>query len=526
MYRVLVTGAIHPIGLEALKREEDLDLHIAADLPISEILKIIEPYHCIITRSETPVQKELIDNAPNLKIIARAAVGIANIDVEYATKKGILVIHTPGKNTNSAAELTMGLLLSIARKIVPAHQSMQESQWNRHRFTGTELLDKTIGIIGLGNVGHRVAQFANGFDMKVLAYDPYIADEVFDRHRAQKSSWEDLITNSDIISLHVPRNDETIGMIDAKTIAQMKDGVVLLNLARGGVVNEGALQEALATGKIASSGVDTWEQEPPVENPLKALEQVVMTPHIGASTIEAQMRVAESIASQVPRALRGEVVDYPVNMPRVQVLKNSIVSAYLPLVEKIGLFASQFMEFAPDQLTLYYRGSLAKQNCSLLRLSFLKGFLKSTHDHVSYVNVEQLAQSTGLNVQEEQDLGFTDYESAFKCVLSYGKQEFIMGGVVFSGPHPRITLINNFVVEFEAAGTILVTTNYDCPGMVGVIGMSLGKHEVNISQFELARNIRGGEALSLIRGDGTVSQKVISELLSQENIRSVRKIEL
>jgi len=520
MHKILITGSIHEICLELLSQEKDTEIRYAPELPYEEILKIIADFHCILTRSETAIPRKLIDSAPNLKVIARAAVGIGNIDVDYATKKGILVINTPGKNTTSAAELAIGLLLSAMRNIVPAHSHMSELKWDRHAFTGTEMYGKSIGIIGLGNVGHRVARYAKAFEMEVLAYDPYVSDEVFNRHQAKKCSFDELLTSADVISMHVPKNHETTGMIGAAEFSLMKSGAVILNTARGGVIHEKALLKALKSGKVAAAGIDTWEVEPPTENPFRDFSQVVMSPHVGASTKEAQRRIAESVATQILRALRGEVVDYPVNMPRVKVLSSSPVSSYISLAEKLGLFSSQYVEFIPTHLTISYRGKLAKHDATHLRLCFLKGLLQNRHDYVSYVNADQQAENVGLYVEEREDPGFTDYESAIICELSASGRKFVIGGVVFSGPHPRITLINGFQCEFEAEGTILATTNQDRPGMVGVLGTCLGKHNINIDQFQLARNIRGGEALSLIRVDDDLPLKVLKEIRNQEGITS------
>ncbi len=524
MYKVLITGSIHENGLEILSKEKDIEIQYAPDLALAEIFKIIAPFHCILTRSETPIPRELIEKAPNLKVIARAAVGIGNIDVNYATEKGILVINTPGKNTNSAAELTVGLLISSIRKIIPAHSHMCDLKWNRHAFTGTELLGKTIGIIGLGNVGHRVARYTKAFEMDVLAYDPYIAEEVFERHHAKKCTWDELISSTDVISLHVPKTEETTGMIGSADLSKMTFGVVILNTARGGVIQEKPLLEGLKSGKIAAAGIDTWEVEPPKENPFRSLPQVVMSPHVGASTTEAQKRIAESIAIQTPRALRGEVVDYPVNMPSVQVLGSGPVSSYASLAEKLGVFSSQYVAFNPTHLEISYRGKLARYDGTLLRLCFLKGLLQSRHDYVSYVNANQQAENTGLHIEEKDDPGCTDYESALKCILSTSGHQFSIGGVVFSGPHPRITLIDGFVCEFEAEGTILATTNQDRPGMVGVLGTCLGKNSVNIDQFQLSRNTFGGEALSLIRVDDDLLESVLEEIRNMEGITIVCKI--
>ena len=267
MYRVLITGTLHPVGIELLSRDPDIEVDYRPELPHDRILEIIPAYHAIVSRSETAIPREMIDRAASLKVIARAAVGIANIDVEYATEKGILVLNTPGKNTNSAAELTMGLLLAVVRRINLAHDNMRRGGWDRHRFTGVELMGKTIGIVGLGNVGHRVAKFCRGFDMRVLACDPYVPDETFERNRVEKVDLETLIAQSDVISVHVPKNRETTGMIGVAEIARMKPGVVLLNAARGGIIKEDALLEGLLSGHVAGAGIDTWDLEPPKENP-------------------------------------------------------------------------------------------------------------------------------------------------------------------------------------------------------------------------------------------------------------------
>ncbi len=526
MHKILITGSIHEIGLELLHREKNIKIRYAPELSHKEILKIISDFHCIVTRSETAIPREMIDIASNLKVIARAAVGVGNIDVDYATEKGILVINTPGKNTTSAAELTIGLLLSSVRNIVSAHTHMSELKWDRHAFTGTELLGKSIGIIGLGNVGHRVARYAKAFEMEVLAYDPYISDEVFERHHAKKCTWLELLKSADVISMHVPKKEETTEMIGSEEFGIMKSGVVILNTARGGIIKEKALLEALESGKVAAAGIDTWEVEPPTENPFRDFPQVVMSPHVGASTKEAQQRIALSVASQIPRALRGEVVDYPVNMPSVKVLSGGTVASYTSLAEKLGLFSSQYVKFTPTNLTISYRGKLAKNDATLLRLCFLKGLLFNSQDYVSYVNADQQAENVGLNVEEHDDPGFTDFESALSCELSTSGRQFIIEGVVFSGPHPRITFINGFECEFEAEGTILATTNLDRPGMVGVLGTCLGKNGINIDQFQLARNTRGGEALSLIRVDDDLPLKVLKEITKQEGITSACKIVL
>lgn len=527
MHRVLITGAIHRTGVERLQAEPDLEVSFHPDLPASEILHRIEPCHCLIVRSETPVTREIIDAATALKVIAVAAVGVANVDVEYATEKGILVMNTPGKNTNSAAELAMGLLLAVMRKIVTADQNMRRRGWDRHRFAGPELLGKTIGIVGLGNVGHRMARFCQGFDMRVLAYDPYIPDETFARHRVEQVDWPTLVRESDIISVHVPKTKETIGMIDARTLAAAKPGVVLINAARGGIIEEKALLDGLRSGHVAGAGIDTWPMEPPETNPFTEFPQVVMTPHVGASTPEAQIRVAETIAIEVPKALRGGIVDYPVNMPQIRMLEGDQMIAYTVLCEKLGLFSSQYMTFAPTELEISYRGDIADSDCTLLRLAFLKGYLARTHEYVSYVNADQRAQSVGLTVTTTDVPEFRAYQSAVKFVFSGNGERFTIGGVVFSGPHPRIALVDDFPFEIEPDGRFLAICSRDRLGVVSAIASVLDRNNILISNFEFSHHAERKRSMFLIRvGRKEVPDEVIEKLEQQEHITLVRRIEL
>ncbi len=527
MYRVLITGAIHPKGLELLGQEADLEVDFRPDLPIDEIMRIIGPYHCLIVRSETPVRRELIDAAPDLKIIAVAAVGVANIDVDYATEKGILVMNTPGKNTNSAAELAFGLLLSVVRKINLADGNMRRGGWDRHRYSGMELMDKTVGIIGLGNVGHRMARFCLGFEMRVLAYDPYIPDETFARHRVEKVDLDTLIRESDVITVHTPKTKETINMLTARHMAAMKPGVVLINAARGGIINEPDLLAALKSGQVAGAGIDTWGVEPPKDNPFAELPNVVMSPHIGASTTEAQMRVAEAIAVQVPRALRGGIVDYPVNMPQIRMLEGDLMTAYTVLCEKLGSFSAQFMDFQPRHLEISYRGDIACHDCTLLRLAFLKGYLKHSLEYVSYVNADLRAQSAGLGVTTIERPDFKAYKSAVKFVFSGEGKSFAVGGVVFSGPHPRIALVDDFAFEVDPQGTFLAIRSEDRLGVVSAIASILDSNDILISRFEFSHSKERKRSMFLIRVSRKgVPEKVVEALRAEKHITLVRKIRL
>jgi D-3-phosphoglycerate dehydrogenase len=526
-YRVLITGALHPLALQILRAAPDVTTDYVPDIPYVEVLDRVAGYDALVSRSETNVTRELIDRGKKLKVIARAAVGIGNIDVDYATERGILVINTPGKNTNSAAELAFALLLSIVRNVVPAHASMLGLKWDRHRFSGRELLGKTIGIVGLGNVGHRVARFAHGFEMEVLASDPYIADEVFEKHGARKVDLEHLLAAADIVTVHVPKTAETTGMIGAEEIAKMKPGAIVLNTARGGIIDEAALLAALQSGRVSAAGIDTWNEEPPAANPFRDLPNVVMTPHIGASTEEAQLRIAQSVGEQVIRALRDEVVDFPVNMPRLKVLTSPRVKSYVVLAEKLGRFAVQALEFNPRHVRIVYRGELNREEGALVRRAFLKGFLGHASDEaVTFVNAEQKAAARGIQVEEADDPAFKDYQSALKVIVSDRERSFVIGGVVLGEANYRLSLLNSFTFEVVPDGHLLAMVNLDQPGVIGKVGTILGDRGVNISEFELSRNRRGGEAMALIRVDEAVGKAVFDELRALPFIVSLRRIEI
>ena len=523
-FRILITGAIHSSGIEALKQEPDLDIDFLPDLVYEKIIEIINQYHCIITRSETSISKELIDQASKLKVIARAAVGVDNIDIQYATQKGILVLNTPAQNTNSAAELTFALLLATARKLIPAHHSTANGQWSRHLFIGSELQHKTLGIIGLGTVGSRVAKFAQGFEMKVIAYDPYISNEAFVNRNVESVSLKQLLQQSDFISIHATKTNETIGMIDAKSFDQMKQSAILINAARGGIVVESDLYDALVTGKIIAAGIDTWEEEPLRKNPLQALEQVVMSPHIGASTKEAQMKIASSISKQVPLALRGEIVDHPVNMPLIQSV-SSQVSQYTSLAEKLGRIAFQLLNLKPQKLLIQRSGILAQEDDMLLQLAFLKGFFQKTHE-INYVNAQQIAQNAGLHISSHIVPKHESYQTVLSFKLNDDSHSFTIGGGILGGVDQRITLLNDFRFEMEAFGNIIVLVNQDIPGIIGKIGTILGDQTINIARFDLSRNTKGGKAMALIGVDEPITAQVIETLQQQTGILSINSVNL
>lgn len=524
---VLITGALHDSALALFRTRKHLSVSYHPDCDRATLLKLVSESQVLVTRSETDVDRAVLDAANNLKVIARAAVGVGNIDIPYATDKGILVINCPGKNTNSAAELTMGLMLSMFRKIPDAHRKVKSGGWDRHSFTGRELRGKRLGIVGLGNVGHRVAKFARGFDMGVGAYDPYLAPQIFEQHGVKRfSSLLELAQNVDVLTFHVPLNKETRGMATKDILGAMPKGSWILNVARGGVYREEDVLELLDGGHLAGLGVDTFESEPKPYPKLVAHPNVWCTPHIGASTEEAQIAIGETIFDQVVKAIDGGVVDYPVNLPQVGVIQDARVKSYAVLAEKLGSLSGQIANFNVSAAEISYRGDLAGVDPALIRLSFLKGYLSHiVNDYVSFVNAEKHALKLGLKVLDRPDPQFHSYRSALKITLSGSDGRSLrVGGLVFDDQIIRLSLVNDFYFEADPSGHILLVENDDKPGVIGDLGHFLGVKNVNIATFELSRNRKGGRAMAVIRTDQEVQSSDQQEMRRIRNIISVHRV--
>lgn len=529
MINICITGKLHPDAITAFERNPKYQIVYRPDCTREELLTLVPKAQVLVTRSETDVDKAVIDAGTELKVVARAAVGVGNIDLEYATQRGILVLNTPGLNTNSAAELTLGLMLGMFRNIPQAHGKVKSGGWDRHRYNGNELRGKTIGIIGLGNVGHRVAKFCRGFDMNVLAYDPYIGNEVFVRNDAKRvNDLTDLLRQVDLVTLHVPLNKETKGMITRRHLETMKPGSYLVNAARGGVVAEADLLWALQNKILAGIAIDTFEKEPNPWTQLVEHEKVWCSPHIGASTTEAQLAIGMAIVEQVGKALEGGVVDYPVNLPELAIIDEPILKSYAVLAEKIGVMIGQMRPFNPERFEIRVRGDLAQRDTSLVRLSVLKGYASQVVDgYVSFVNIAKHIESMGIRVTEEKDAAFDAYKSALKVTIHGPNQEkFSFGGVVFEDRYQRITLINDFLFEVEPAKYMLVIENRDRPGVVGNVGQFLAAKGINISSFSLSRNVQGGKAMAIVCCDSELSTQSVDELKKIENILAARAISL
>ncbi len=525
--QVVITGHLHESAIAGFRQNPDFEVTYSPDCDRAEVLRLVKKANVLVTRSETDVDREVIEQAPELKVIARAAVGVGNIDIEFATSKGILVINCPGKNTNSAAELTLGLLLGMFRNLPQAQETMKKGGWDRHRFSGRELRGKRIGIVGIGNVGHRVAKFAHGFDMEVFGYDPYVSPQVFERYGVKPfSSLKEMLKQTDILTVHVPLNKETKGMVTSAELDVMPNGSFIVNAARGGVIVEKDLVKHLNSGHIAGAAIDTWETEPKVNPDLLNHQHVWCSPHIGASTLEAQIAIGQTVLEQVEKAVSGHVVDYPVNLPQVAVIDNPLLKAYAVLAEKLGSLIGQYLDFNPSSVSISYRGDLATLDHSIVKLSLMKGYAAKVVDgYVSFVNVESHFKTLGLTITEDKDPGFASYKSALKVkVLGPNGKTLTVGGVVFDDRYGRISLINDFYFEVDPAGDLVIIENEDQPGVIGDVGHFMAGHGINIDSFALSRNRKGGKAMAIITTDSKVSGEQVERLRQIKNVVNARLV--
>lgn len=526
MLRVLVTDTLAESGLDILRAAKDLELDYRPGLEGEALLTAVAESDALITRSGTAVTPELVSAGSRLRIIGRAGVGLDNVDLDACTRRGILVINAPTANIMSATEHTMAMLLALCRNIPEAHASVKRGEWTRSKFMGIELDGKTLGVIGLGRIGSRVTVRARGFNMRVLAYDPYIADSVFERFNAQRVTLDELLAQSDFITVHTPLTDETRRMIGAAEIARMKDGVVVLNIARGGIYEETALAEALASGKISGAALDVYEEEPPgKDHPLVNAKNVILSPHIGANTIEAQDRVAVQTAEMVVEALRGSIFVSAVNLP-FEGISDADAAPLIKLAEKLGAFVAQLMNKPVSRAEVELWG-LEERLTKILSVAALKGLL-APHlaESVNFVNAQQIAQARGIAISSTTHPTPRDYANLITFRASSATEEICVSGTVFHEQNQRIVSVNDYRVEFKPEGHILYIINKDVPGVVGRVGTTLGDHEVNIAEYNLARSDSGGTAMAIITIDSPLSDDALTALRVMPAIKEVRQLRL
>ncbi len=528
MLKVVVCDNISQSGIEILKNDPDIELDIKSSVSKDELPNYLSDADAIITRSATSVDDAFLSKCGKLKVIGRAGVGVDNVDLSAASKRGIVVLNMPTGNTLAATEHTMTHIMNCLRFLPNANYELKYKHiWNRKKWMGIELAGKTLGIIGMGRIGSRVAVRAMSFDANVVVYDPYIKKEkATDIGVKIVDKLDELLQVSDIITIHTPKTDETYNMIGEKEIDMMKDGVTLINCARGGLYNEKALYKGLKSGKIRALGIDVFENEPQPNHFLQEFDNVFVTPHLGANSFESQIRVGTQIAKSVVDALKGRGYTNAVNITMAEEEISHLGKQFLGLAERMGSFLSQYVNKFISKAKIYVHGDIEKY-ADALALFTSVGILKNSIDeHVNYVNAPYIAKERGLEVQSKIYQGTTEFKNYLLIEAIYEGEKISIGGTVFEPNKARIVFMNGFDMEIELTGNIIVFQNHDKPGIIGMVGAVLGENKINIADFRLGRREGSGEALSFIKVDEEVDDKILDKILHIDGAIKVNKVKL
>ena len=524
--KILVADPLAKEGVEALKAYAEVDVKTGLD---KEAIKaIIANYDAIVVRSETKVTADIIDAGKKLQVIGRAGVGVDNVDLDAATRNGVLVVNAPTGNTISAAEHTIGLMLALARHIPQANQKLKAGEWKRKEYMGTEIRNKTLGVVGLGNVGSEVAKRAIGLSMRIIAYDPFVSAEFAANLGARMVSLDDLMKESDFITLHTPLSAKTKGLIGEKEIALMKPGVRIINCARGGIIDEELLFKAVQEGKIAGAAVDVFTKEPATaDNPLLKSDKIIVTPHLAASTTEAQISAASEIAEEVIAALKGEPVRYAINIPRIPAATLAVIGPFIGVCKMMGKLLHQLGEGQMEALSIRYEGEIAKCDTSALKANIVGGLLAgSVEERVNLVNANMIAQKRGLKISETKDPACEVYTNLITIELKTTTGTLTVAGTAVRG-EPRFVKVNDFWVDIiPRVGYFLFSEHTDRPGLIGAVGTILGNADINISAMHLGRLERRGNALLVLDVDEPVNEEVLKELRSLDKVQTMKLVKL
>ncbi len=527
MPRVLIADGIADEGLKILT-SSNIQVDVRKKTSPEELASLIPEYDGLIVRSASKVTKDIIEKAKNLKIIGRAGIGVDNVDVSAATKRGIVVMNTPGGNSITTAEHTLAMIMAMARRIPQATASLKADKWEKSKFEGVELYNKFLGIIWFGNIVSILADRALGLKMQVLVYDPFISEEKAINLGVKKvNTLDEIYANADIITVHTPKTKETTGLINKAAFEKMKKGVMVVNCARGGIINEADLLEALQSGKVASAALDVFEVEPPVGNPLLKLDNVIATPHLGASTHEAQVNVSVDIAKQFVDYFTRGAIKNAVNFPTITSEMYAYLEPYIKLAEKLGKFMGQLHRDHIEEINIEYGGDIIDLNTQPLTLACVKGVLQHIYgDDVNYINASIVAKENGINIIESKTAQPIDFTNLITVKVKSKDGLNKVSGAVFGKKHMRLTMIDNFYIEAIPEGHILVLRNIDKPGVIGRLGTYLGSHNINIARMELGREAVGSEAIALLNIDDEPSNEVMDGLRKLENIISAEKVNL
>jgi D-3-phosphoglycerate dehydrogenase len=521
--RVLVTEELSDPGLDLLRSDAQVDVRL--DLAAGDLAGHIEPYDALIIRSATQVNAEVLAAAPNLKVVARAGIGLDNVDVDEATRRGVMVVNAPQSNVISAAEHTLALLLAQARNVPQAHAGLVQGRWERKAWEGVELAGKTLGLVGLGRVGSLVASRAAGFGMRVIAFDPYVsAERAKEMGVETMPTLEALLVQSDFVSIHLPRTAETEGLLGDKELRMMKAGARLVNTARGGIVDEDALAKVLEDGHLGGAALDVFADEPTTDSPLYGLPGVVVTPHLGASTREAQDKAGVTVAEMVRLALRGEFVPYAVNVSAGAEV-TEVVRPFVPLAEHLGAIAAGIAEGGVRSVVASYLGRIAEHDTRVLTLAVLKGILGGTMEEpVTFVNAPMLARDRGLSVSEMRSTVSQDYVSLLSVRAETDAGPVTLEGTIVARDRERITKLDDFDIEVAPAIRMVFFNYEDRPGIIGKVGTILGEHGINIATMDVGRRGQGEEALMVLTVDTEVPGHVMDLVAGEIEARRIRAV--
>ena len=523
MPKVLISDKLSDAAV-AIFRNRGIEVDVKSGLTAAELREIIGAYDGLAIRSATKVTKELLDVATNLKVVGRAGIGVDNVDLKAATARGVVVMNTPHGNAITTAEHAIALMFALARQIPEATASTKAGKWEKNRFMGVELTAKTLGLIGAGNIGGIVADRALGLRMKVIAYDPFLSEKRAIELGVEKVELAELLARADFITLHTPLTDATRNLLSREAIASTKKGVCIINCARGGLVDEAALAEAIQSGHVAGAALDVFATEPAKESPLFALENVVCTPHLGASTNEAQENVALQVAEQMSDYLLSGAISNAVNFPSITAEEAPKLKPFIELAEKLGSFAGQLTESGILKVQITYEGHVAEMKIKALTSAVLSGLLRPMLGDVNVVSAPVVAKERGMVVDEIVRAAQSDYESLITVAVTTEQQERSVSGTVYADGKPRLVDIKGIRVDAEFGKSMIYVTNEDKPGFIGHFAGLLGDAKINIATFHLGRNKPGGDAIALVEVDGAVPADVLAKVLELPQVKQAKAL--
>lgn len=525
--KVLVSDSLSEVGLRIFRENPGIELEVKTGLKPEELKAIIGQYQGLVIRSATKVTAEIIEAADTLKVVGRAGIGLDNVDIKAASKRGIVVMNTPEGNTVTTAEHAVSLMMALSRNIPQATASLKEGKWEKKKLEGRELYQKTLGLIGSGKIGRIVADRAKGLKMKVIVCDPYLQPEVIEKMDLEPVSLEELLKRADYITIHTPKTNETANLINKETLAKMKKGAMLINCARGGIVNEDDLYEALASGHLAGAALDVFATEPPGKTKLMELSNFICTPHLGASTREAQENVAEDVANQIVDYLLNGNIKNAVNVPTVSSELMTVLKPYTTLAEKMGSLQSQLTDSPVKEIQIRYEGKITDYDLTPLTTAVVKGLLTPIlKDDVNYINAPVIASERGIKVVESKSSTSEDFSTLITITVKSADGEHIVTGTIFGKSRPRILRIDNFFLEVIPEGHLLLIYNQDSPGAIGLISTLLGKNNINIDRMQVTQD--KGQKLNaiLLATNPEVDDRIFEELRTLSCVSSVRRLEL